>query len=132
MAMKTYQGSCHCKKVRFELDFDFAAAGTKKCNCTSCWKKRWWGAYTVPSALRALAGAEVLSRGEDGGFCRECGVITYNRFDSSSWGGIGPEVSINVASLDDLEPGELVSGPIQYQDGRHDNWWNAPAETRHM
>jgi hypothetical protein len=41
-------------------------------------------------------------------------------------------VAVSVAALDDLDPAELVSAPVQYCDGRADNWWNPPAETRHL
>lgn len=132
MAMKTYQGSCQCKKVRFEADLDLAGAGTRKCNCTSCWKRRWWGAYTLPPAFRLLSGAEQLSSGAAGGFCRECGITAYKTYNSASWGGPGDEVAIAVSALDELDPAELLAGPVQYCDGLNNDWFHTPAETRHL
>jgi hypothetical protein len=136
MAKKTYKGSCHCGRVKFEADIDLAE-GTSKCNCTNCWKKRWWSVKVKPQAFRALAGQEELSGYRagsatgHGGFCKHCGVLPYGWVDAAEWND-GEAVSINVAALDDLEPAELLAAPVQYCDGRNDNWWNAPAETRHL
>jgi len=44
----------------------------------------------------------------------------------------GDFVSINLACLDDLDPAELIAAPVTYRDGRNDNWWHPPAETRHL
>ena len=41
MDKKRYQGSCACGRVKFEADLDISQ-GTHKCNCTHCWKRRWW------------------------------------------------------------------------------------------
>lgn len=133
MSTKTYTGSCHCGQVKFEADLDIAK-GTSKCNCTICWKRRYWGVSAKPEAFRALAGAKVQSQGERGGFCRECGVLTFQIYNTDGWGeGFGGDrVSINVASLDDLDLSELLKAPVTFCDGRADNWWNPPAETRHL
>jgi hypothetical protein len=136
MAKKTHHGSCHCGRIKFEADLDLAA-GTTKCNCTSCWKKRLWTARARPEDFRSLCGEQELSGYRAGaatghrGFCKHCGVIPYAWVDAAEWND-GAYVSINVAALDDLEPAELIAAPIQYCDGRANNWWNEPGEKRHL
>ena len=44
----------------------------------------------------------------------------------------GDYVSINVACLDGLDPAELVAAPVRHMDGKNNNWWNPPAESRHL
>lgn len=39
---------------------------------------------------------------------------------------------VRVAAIDDLSVDALVAAPVTFCDGRHDNWWNSPAETRHL
>jgi len=130
MAKKTYQGSCHCKAVRFEAGIDLAE-GTGKCNCTSCWKKRWWSCRAKPEDFKLLSATTTLSNGERGGFCKQCGVHVYGFVDKADWNPAA-YVSIGVNALDDLDPAELLESPIKYMDGRKDDWWHVPAETRHL
>lgn len=136
MAKKTYQGSCHCGRVRFEAALDLSK-GTGKCNCRSCWKRRWWSARAETSDFRSIQGEAELSKyrpGADkghGGFCKHCGVTPYGFVDKAEWND-AEYVSINVACLDDLDPAELVAAPVQYMDGRADNWWSAPVEYRQL
>ncbi len=136
MPTKTYRGSCQCKRITFEADVDLTA-GSHKCNCTGCWKRRLWSLGVKPPAFRPLTGAEFLSTnrpGEprgSGGFCTHCGVITYTHVDAADWND-GAYVSIAVSSLDDLDPADLVAAPIRLLDGRNDDWFHVPAETRHL
>lgn len=135
MSLKTYHGSCHCGAIHFEVDLDLSA-GTGKCNCTSCRKRRWWSASVKPEAFRALSGEDKLScnapEGKAGtSFCTVCGVHPYTRVTAAEWND-GASVSINVACLDDATPEELIAAPVQYFDGLHDNWWNTPSEVRHL
>jgi hypothetical protein len=132
---KTHHGSCHCGKVRFEADVDLSA-GTVRCNCSICAKRRYWGMIVKPEEFRLLAGEAELadyqfaSMSAHHRFCRTCGIAPFGHGYIAEIG--GAYYSINIACLDDIDPVELAELPISYVDGRNDNWWNAPAETRYL
>lgn len=134
MTLKTYQGSCHCGRVRFSADIDLSA-GTGKCNCTFCTKVRSWSAIIKPEAFRLLSGEDALKNasqheGVRNLFCGHCGVRPFGQGDIPEIG--GAYVSISLGSLDDVTPEELLAAPVRYFDGRHDNWMEEPKETRHL
>ena len=132
---KTYHGSCHCGAVKFEADIDFAQ-GTNKCNCTICTKTRNWNVILKPAAFRLLSGENDLSNYQFGTkaghhlFCKHCGVRSFERGYIEQIG--GDYISIKVASLDDVDPAELIGAPVKYANGRDNSWWKPPTETRHL
>jgi len=132
---KTYNGSCHCGKVRFQALIDLAE-GTGKCNCSICTKTRAWGAIVKPDAFTLLAGEGELSLYQFNShstkwlFCRNCGVRSFGRGNVPEIG--GAYVSVAVNCLDDVTLEELSTAPVRYMDGRNNNWFEAPAETRYL
>ena len=44
----------------------------------------------------------------------------------------GDFFAVSIASLDGLEPAELARLPVQFADGRNDNWQSPPAVTSYL
>ncbi|MGT2908458.1 GFA family protein [Streptococcus dentapri] len=57
---KTYQGSCHCGQVSYEVQLDFSK-GTQRCNCSYCTKTRNWGIRTTSDKFTLLSGEDNLA-----------------------------------------------------------------------
>jgi hypothetical protein len=132
---KTYHGSCHCGRVRFEADIDLLA-GSGRCNCSICTKKRNWGVSIKPADFRLISGEGDLGDYRFGSgrnhhrFCKTCGIATFGDGDIEEIG--GAYVSVSVACLDDVTPDELGQVPIRYMDGRDNNWWSPPKVTSYL
>jgi hypothetical protein len=134
--MKTYHGSCHCGAVRFECELDLAKGPTSKCNCSICTKGRFWKTVIKADAFRLLHGQQTLAEYSFGRgvihhfFCRHCGIKPFGRGHMEEMG--GTFYGVNLACLDDATPQELAAAPVHCEDGRHDDWSKAPAETRYL
>ncbi len=116
---KTHHGSCICGQVQFEVDID--ASKATMCNCSVCQKLGARSINGKPAQLRVLSDeSKHSSWGSDFAkryFCTSCGTYCYGRGDIPEIG--GPFMSVNINTLDDLDPSEVT---LAHWDGRHDNW----------
>ena len=65
-------------------------------------------------------------------FCGRCAVRCFSKgyLDMEPFSGWFH--AVNVATLDDATDAELAAAPIQYEDGRNNNWNHEPGETRYL
>jgi hypothetical protein len=112
----TFQGSCHCGAVRFEVRMpppDKAYA----CNCSICSRAGWLLSFVEGDAFKLLQGEASLTDYQFGKrqlhhtFCRVCGVRPFSR--GTGEGGV-PTTAVNLRCLQGLDWARL---PIESFDG---------------
>ena len=98
--MKTYRGSCHCGRVRFEVDANIDHV--RVCDCSIC-RRRGALNHRVPKAnLRLLTPWDDLvlyqwgSRTAEDYFCPTCGILPFRRPSDPT----GREVEAGVQPFD--------------------------------
>ena len=116
--MKTYQGGCHCRRVRFEVQqLDLTQSIT--CNCSICSKRGSILSFVAANQFKLLTDETELNdyqfhkKNLHHLFCKTCGILSFAT-------GSGPDgikmVAINVRCLDDIDISELqpvaVNGKI--------------------
>jgi hypothetical protein len=121
---KTYDGGCHCGRVRFRATLDLDAS--LECNCSMCSKKAFIHAIIEPEKFELISGSEALSSYTFNTgtarhtFCRTCGIHPFYvpRSDPD-------KIDVNVRCLDGVELARVRPKPF---DGR--NWEDAMAARR--
>ena len=114
---KTYQGSCHCGDVRFEVDLDLTA-GTGKCNCSHCSKKGYLLWFLPREQLRlstpedALATYTFNKHVIKHHYCPDCACAPFGVGASPSG---AATAAVNVRCLAGVTPSALTIVPV---DGR--------------
>jgi len=137
---RTYQGSCHCRAVRFEAEIDLDR-GIRKCNCSFCLKLGYKKALIPFQALRLVDGEEAIRdyrprpsawpAGDINHYhCTHCGAHTFSRGYLDQMG--GNFWAVNVACLDDASEEDLAAAPIIYEDGKNDRQDLSPAITSYL
>jgi hypothetical protein len=124
--LTTYEGGCHCGRVRFRIAVDLDETPIGECNCSICTKK---GILHLPVARERL---DILSGSDDLAtytfntgtarhlFCRHCGMhpFYHPRTDPENY-------SVNARCLDAYDPATMA--PRRRFDGRH--WEDAFARS---
>lgn len=107
---ETYQGSCHCGKVKFEVDMDLDHV--RVCDCTLCRKRGALNHRVGDSDLRISTSLDELTlyrwhtRTARDYFCPTCGILPFRRPRTA------PEVwTVNVRCLEGVD---LDSIPIDH------------------
>src|SRR5690349_5755049 len=74
----TYQGGCHCGRVRFRVTASLD--GVTYCNCSMCAKKGFWHLIVPPDSFELLSGKDDLTTYKfntgvaQHTFCKHCGI----------------------------------------------------------
>jgi len=113
--MQTYEGGCHCGRVRFRVTASLERV--TQCNCSMCTKKGFLHLIVGPEQFELLSGADVLTTYEFNTrvakhrFCRICGVHPFYTPRSDP-----DKVDVNVRCLDGIDPSALA---VTTFDGKH-------------
>jgi hypothetical protein len=118
---KTYEGGCHCGRVRFRVTAELSQV--TECNCSICTKKGFLHLIVPPAQFELISGADALTtyRFNTGTarhtFCAVCGIHPFYvpRSDPD-------KIDVNVRCLDGVDLAALKPQPF---DGR--NWEHAIA-----
>jgi hypothetical protein len=113
--MRTYDGGCHCGRVRFRVTADLDSV--TECNCSMCAKKGFLHLIVPPERFELLSGEGDLSTYEFNTriakhrFCRVCGIHSFYvpRSDPD-------KIDVNVRCLEGVDPSTLRIGRF---DGQH-------------
>ncbi len=113
----THRGSCHCGKVRFEVDAP-TRLRVEECNCSICRKSAYLHLIVPRSCFRLLQGENTLTSYTFNTetarhlFCSVCGVKSFYVPRSHPEG--------YSANAHCIEPGTIEALDIRVFDGR--NW----------
>ncbi len=120
--LRTYEGGCHCGRVRFRARLDLSQI--LECNCSVCTKKGILHLAIPPADFALLSGEGDLATYQFNTatakhtFCRHCGIHAFYRARSDP-----DKVTVNARCIDGIDLAELK--PSVFFDGR--NWEDAYA-----
>lgn len=114
--MTTHQGSCHCGRVKFEVDGEIDSA--LSCNCSICQRKGSLLWFVPRPALRLLTPESDLANYTfhkhviQHRFCPTCGIHPYGEGQSPNGDAMA---AINIRCIEGID---LAAVPTHHFDGR--------------
>jgi hypothetical protein len=111
----TYQGSCHCGQIKFEVDGELT--GVVDCNCSICQRKGTLMWFVPRTQLRLLTPAQDMrsytfnKHAIKHLFCPTCGM---HPFGEGTFNG-NAMAAVNIRCLDGVD---ISAIPVQHYDGR--------------
>lgn len=105
--MRTWQGGCHCGRVRFEVSADIDQV--TDCNCSICNKKGFLHLIVEPSQFKLLQGEEALvvyrfnTGTAEHKFCGHCGIHAFYTPRSHP-----DKVDVNVRCIEGIDLSKLT------------------------
>jgi len=120
---QTYDGGCHCGRVRFRVTGDLATV--TECNCSVCTKKGILHLIVPKDDFELLCGEDALTTYTFNTgvakhtFCRHCGMHPFYvpRSDPD-------KIDVNARCIDDIDVASLA---VKRFDGRN---WEEAIETK--
>ena len=110
--MRTYDGGCHCKKVRYRVTTDLASV--LECNCSHCAIKGLLLNFVPAEAFTLLSGENELTDYQFNKkmirhlFCKTCGVESFATGEKDGM----PMRAVNVRCLDEIDLTTLTRTPF--------------------
>jgi hypothetical protein len=105
MESRTYSGSCHCGKVKYEVTSDLSTV--IECNCSICSRAGYLLSFVPADNFKLLSGEDSLSSYHfnknvvDHKFCKNCGVRSFGQGKGREG---KPMYAINVRCLEGVDP----------------------------
>lgn len=118
MSEQTYQGSCHCGNVRFEVPLDLSKPAVG-CNCSMCARSGSLLQFVGASQFKLLNGEESLSDYQFNKnvihhfFCKNCGIKPFARGKNADGSDM---VAVNTRCLEGVDPATLS---VYQHDGKN-------------
>ncbi|MDR7336042.1 GFA family protein [Roseateles asaccharophilus] len=114
--MTTHQGSCHCGRVKFEVDGEIDSA--LSCNCSICERKGSLLWFAPRASLRLLTPESELANYTfnkhviQHRFCPNCGIHPYGEGKAPNGDAVA---AVNIRCIEGID---LAAVPVQHYDGR--------------